>query len=175
MEKPFLLAIGGLSGSGKTSLAAALLKRLPNAVHLDSDRTRKAFFGVAETTRLSEQAYTPEATRRVIAEVERQASEHIAAGKNVIVSATFSPAPSRRQVEKLARTADARFTGIWLQTDLNILIDRVERRKGDASDAGARIVQMQAELEAGDVTWPVVDAALPPEEVAAAVMRILGV
>lgn len=174
MEPRFLVAIGGFSGSGKTSVAVGLQKRLPNTIHLDSDRTRKEIFGVPETTRLSPEAYTPEATRRVIAEMERRVKEHIAAGKNVIVSALFSPAPSRTAVEALADAADARFIGIWLQADLNVLFDRVKKRVGDASDAGVDIVKMQVADETETVAWPMVDATLPPEDVVAAALRIIG-
>ncbi len=174
MEKPLLIAIGGFSGSGKTSAAEALQKRLPNAEHLDSDRVRKALFGVAETTRLPPEAYTTEATRRVISEMERRMALNIAEGKNVIVSALFSPAVSRHEVEKLANKTGARFVGIWLGADLNVLLSRVKKRTGGLSDANAEILKAQAEAENGTIAWPLVDAALAPEDVIAAALRIVG-
>ncbi len=172
-EKPFLIAIGGFSGSGKTSVAAALQKNLPDTVHLDSDRTRKRIFGVAETMPLPPDAYTPEATRGVIAETERQVKEHIATGRNVVISATFTPAPSRVAVEALAHAVEARFVGIWLQADLSVLFVRVKKRVGDASDAGVEVVKSQMENETETVAWPMVDATLAPEAIMAAVLRMI--
>ena len=67
---PRLVAVGGLSGTGKSLLARALAPDLlphPGAVVLRSDIERKALFGVAETDRLPAEAYTPEITVRTYA------------------------------------------------------------------------------------------------------------
>ena len=68
--KPQLIAVGGLSGTGKSMLARALATAFPpspGAVVLRSDVERKALFGVAETEPLPEAAYAPEATAKVYA------------------------------------------------------------------------------------------------------------
>ncbi len=65
---PKLIAVGGLSGTGKSELARALAADLlpaPGAVLLRSDVERKVMFGVAETDRLPAQAYDAAATRKV--------------------------------------------------------------------------------------------------------------
>src|SRR5437762_1106315 len=59
-----LVAIGGLSGTGKSTLAAALAPRLGARV-LRSDVIRKQLFGVAPETKLPAGAYVPEASHRV--------------------------------------------------------------------------------------------------------------
>ena len=67
---PRLVAVGGLSGTGKSVLARALAPDLmpaPGAVVLRSDIERKALFGVAETERLPADAYTPDVTARTYA------------------------------------------------------------------------------------------------------------
>ena len=49
---PRMVAVGGLSGTGKSTLAAALAADIgpsPGAVHLRSDVERKAMLGVEET------------------------------------------------------------------------------------------------------------------------------
>ena len=61
---PRMVAVGGLSGTGKSTLAAALAADIgpsPGAVHLRSDVERKAMLGVEETHRLGPEAYTAEA------------------------------------------------------------------------------------------------------------------
>jgi hypothetical protein len=63
-----LVAIGGLSGSGKTTIAAALaplVGAVPGAIVLRSDEIRKQICGVPSLTRLSPEAYTNEITNRV--------------------------------------------------------------------------------------------------------------
>ena len=64
---PRLVAVGGLSGTGKSVLARALAPIImpqPGAVVLRSDVLRKQKFGVNETERLPEIAYQPEMTRQ---------------------------------------------------------------------------------------------------------------
>src|SRR5690606_31521462 len=60
-ERPArLLAIGGLSGTGKTTVAEALAPRIgapPGARIVESDRIRKAMHGVPPETRLPTKAY----------------------------------------------------------------------------------------------------------------------
>ena len=65
---PRLVAVGGLSGAGKSALAAALAPRLgraPGALWLRSDVERKAMFAVEETAHLPGSAYAPAVTRDV--------------------------------------------------------------------------------------------------------------
>ena len=59
-KPPMLVAIGGLSGTGKSVLArglAGLIEPPPGAVIVRSDVVRKHLFGVSETTALPEAAY----------------------------------------------------------------------------------------------------------------------
>src|SRR4029079_10194114 len=66
--QPTLIAIGGLSGTGKSSLARELAPHVapaPGALLLRSDVERKRLFGVAETEHLPSDAYTVEASTKV--------------------------------------------------------------------------------------------------------------
>ena len=67
---PKFVAVGGLSGTGKTRLARALapeLKPMPGAVVVRSDVERKALFGIGETEKLPADGYTDKVTVRVYA------------------------------------------------------------------------------------------------------------
>ena len=67
-EPPRLVAIGGLSGTGKSVLArglAGLIAPPPGAVVIRSDVVRKRLFGVGEAARLPEAAYQADTTGRV--------------------------------------------------------------------------------------------------------------
>ncbi len=63
-----LLAIGGYSGTGKSTvarLAAPLVGNVPGALVLPSDALRKAMFDTGETARLPDAAYAPEVSAAV--------------------------------------------------------------------------------------------------------------
>jgi hypothetical protein len=150
---PFLICIGGFSGTGKSTVARGLAAAIPGALHIDSDHTRKALFNVAPTEKLPPEAYTRDASQRVYAEMHRLAAEALRAGKTVIVSATFTVEEGRKQIENIAAQNGAFFKGIWLEAELAVLFDRVARRTGDASDATPDIVAYQAKAQAGAIDW----------------------
>ena len=70
--KAAVIAIGGLSGSGKSSVAAALAPVIgcpPGARVINSDRIRKRLFGVAPTARLPQEAYASAVSAQVYGEM----------------------------------------------------------------------------------------------------------
>jgi aminoglycoside phosphotransferase family enzyme/predicted kinase len=173
---PRLVAVGGFSGTGKTTLAAALAPAIgasPGAVHLRSDVERKALFGVSETTRLAAEHYDPEVTTRVYRRICERARAALQAGHSVVVDAVFARAGERQALEDIARETGAAFTGIWLSAPRDRLAQRIEARRGDASDATAAVVEMQVARGAGNVTWETVDASGGPQQVAAMAKALL--
>ena len=129
---PRLVAIGGLSGTGKSLLARALAPELlpaPGAVWLRSDIERKHMFGVTEDARLPEGAYAAETTAKVYATLADKARRTIAAGHSVIVDAVFAQSHERAGIAKAGGTA---FHGLFLTADLATRLARVGGRKADA-------------------------------------------
>lgn len=158
---PSLIAVGGLSGTGKSVLAAALAPTLgnaPGAVHLRSDVVRKRLFGVDETTRLEERHYTAEVSRKVYDILLERAQTALQAGHSVVLDAVYQKAEEREEAKDLAASLEVDFHGLWLQADMEILINRVSRRFGDASDADAMVVKLQADRPIGPMRWSIVDA-----------------
>ncbi len=91
--KPQLIAIGGLSGTGKSLLARRLAPDIapaPGALWLRSDVERKAQFGIDETAPLPQGAYTPQVTARVYAALAAKARRIATAGHSAIVDAVFA-------------------------------------------------------------------------------------
>lgn len=173
---PVLVAVGGLSGTGKTTLARAIAPRLgpvPGAVVLRSDAVRKALHGVAETERLPPEAYTQETTRTVYAHVVERAAATLAAGHAVVVDAVHARPEERAAVEAVAASAGAAFAGVWLEADSGTRVRRIAGRAPDASDATAEIALRQESYETGPLAWARVAAAAPAEMVAAGVLRTL--
>lgn len=159
---PELVAIGGLSGTGKSTLAAALAPRMgssPGAVHLRSDLERKALFGRAETERLGPECYTDAATERVYGILLEKARRALAAGHGVILDAVFARPEERRRLERLAESADVQLKALWLTAEPETLMERVARRRNDASDATVDVVRKQLgyDLGAFSSSWKVLD------------------
>jgi len=158
---PLLVAVGGLSGSGKSALARALAPSLPpppGAVVLRSDVERKAMFGVAETQRLPAAAYSEDTTKRVYAALADKARRVIGAGHTAIVDAVFARDGERAQIAAAAHESDVPFCGLFLTADVDVRVARVTARTRDASDADATIVRQQENYALGKIEWAEVDA-----------------
>ncbi len=173
---PRLIAIGGRSGTGKSSVARTLapeIGAMPGAFVLRSDVIRKRLFGVEPEARLPAEAYTPEVSRRVFERLAKRAEVLLRAGRTVIADGVFGEDWQRRRIARAAEVANAPFAGFWLVADQALLEERVRARRGDASDADVEIVRAQAALDARHVDWPRIDAAPGIATVAEAVLDAL--
>ena len=176
--QPYIVAIGGLSGTGKSTLARSLapsIGAVPGALVLRSDEIRKRLSGVRPDARLGADAYTPTMSRRVYGVLVGHAARAVAAGHSAIVDAVFQHGEERGRME--AAAPGVPFVGLWLEAPEQVLIDRVSARRGDVSDADAAIVRMQTAATPAQVGWTRVDAGRGPEDVlaqAADVIRQAG-
>jgi uncharacterized protein len=154
--EPRLVAIGGLSGSGKTTIAEALAAYVgapPGARIVESDRIRKAMHGVAAETRLPDKAYRPEVSERVYNEMAWRAGLILSEGGSVVADAVFDRPADRERIEKAARDRGIAFSGVWLEADPLILWQRVNERKGGPSDATVDILSRQLQRNANQASW----------------------
>ena len=158
---PRLVATGGLSGTGKTSLAHALapaLGPIPGARIVRSDVLRKRSFGVSPETKLPAAAYEPAVSDRVYRLLYREAAETLSAGYAVVADAVFLRPEERDAVAAIAREKGLRFTGFWLDAAPEILARRIEGREKDASDADVAVMRRQTALDPGPIAWHRIDA-----------------
>jgi predicted kinase len=177
---PRLVAVGGLSGTGKTTLAAALAPSLgaaPGAVHLRSDLERKAQAGVGELQRLPKGAYAEGARRRIYEVLERKARLVLAAGHSAIADAVYAGEEERNAIEAAAADLGVPFHGLWLTADAEKLVARVTERRDDASDATVEVVRAQLRAKHGKLSgaWIEVRADGAPSETLALAASALGV
>jgi uncharacterized protein len=172
-----LIAIGGLSGSGKSTVAAALAPELgarPGARLLRSDVSRKRLFDAAPEARLPEDAYKPEVTARVYERLCAQAEAALGAGYCTIIDAVSLRPEERHSFAAIAARAGVPFTGVWLDAPAEALTARVTARRNDASDATAAIVARQLGADPGAIDWHRIQAGTSLASTLEACRRFLG-
>jgi predicted kinase len=165
-----VVAIGGLPGTGKSTLARALAPGLggaPGALILRSDEIRKRLHGVAPEDRLRREAYTPEANARTDAALLEGVCA--AAAHGVIADATFLSPILRGEM-----AARGSFAGIWLEAPMHELERRVAARTGDASDATVAVLHKLAAVDAGPMDWHRVPADEHAVDRCRALLKMVG-
>jgi aminoglycoside phosphotransferase family enzyme/predicted kinase len=162
---PCLVAIGGFSGTGKSTLALGLAPSVggvPGAVVIRSDVIRKRRSGVSPLDRLGPDGYSSEMSERVYATVAERARMTIREGHGAIVDAVYARPGDRQTIERVAADAAVPFVGIWLEAPETTLIARVEQRRNDASDADAAVIRLQHRDGSGVIGWHRVEASRSP-------------
>lgn len=172
---PRLLAVGGLSGTGKSRLAASLapsLAPMPGARVLRSDVIRKSLHGVGPHETLPTEAYAKSESARVYRAMIESARVALVAGGPVILDAVFADPEERAAVEALAKETGIALTGLFLACDLGTRQARIAARDQgpkDASDATPTIAAAQEAYDVGPLgAWARLDAAVAAETLLAA-------
>jgi len=144
----------GLSGSGKSTVAMELAKRL-NAIHIRSDAVRKHLAGVSLHDHHTN-IYTPEMTKETYRTMVRVALDLAESGARVILDARFDNATRRSEAIEACRERglDARI--VQCRAGLTSIKQRLANRSEDISDADASLLAQQLQafdpLEAEEET-----------------------
>ena len=178
--RPVLVAIGGISGTGKTAAARAsapFIGAAPGALHLRTDVERKVMQGVAFGEALPQEAYGMGARDEVYRRVFKKAEVALDAGHSAIVDAVFPEEAGRAALRELAQGAGVEFWGFWLEADAAVIRERIAARKAgvpDASDAGIAVAEAQMKSVEPPPDWIRIDASGTPESTAASIAGKLG-
>ncbi|MGA9658845.1 MAG: AAA family ATPase [Asticcacaulis sp.] len=155
-QPPQLMAIGGLSGAGKSTRARVEAPRIGSAcgaVILRSDEIRKRLWGCDEYAPLPEAAYAPADDVRVYSHMFDLAQTLLASGQSVILDATFRQSALRQRCADLAQTVHVPFQGLWLDVPAHERQLRIAARRKDVSDATPDIALKQQGIDLSDISW----------------------
>ncbi|GAA2552642.1 AAA family ATPase [Pseudonocardia hydrocarbonoxydans] len=139
-----LAVVGGLPGTGKTTLGGALADRF-GAVLLSSDRVRKELAGLDPAAPAAapyrEGLYTPEHTGRTYGELLRRAGMLLVRGESVVLDASFTDARHRTDAAELARRTSSELVELRCDAPGGTARRRISTRAAGASDATAAVAE----------------------------------
>ena len=137
-----LVLVGGVVGTGKSSVAAELADTVGGVV-IASDRVRKRLAHLAPTARagggLDVGLYDPASRDRVYAGLLERAAPVLASGRSALLDATWSRAADRDRARAFAHARGVRAFFIETRCAASVALERLARREAagtDASDAG---------------------------------------
>ncbi|WP_416896950.1 MAG: AAA family ATPase [Minwuia sp.] len=165
--RPRLICVGGASGSGKSTAAAAVAPDLggpAGAIILRSDVVRKRIYGMHPEEPLPEKAYRSEVSEKVFNRLATMSSAVIDAGLPVIADAVFGSEKNAAPFRELARKSGIPLEGFWLTAPEEVLLRRVRSRTNDASDADETVLRRQLRGVNSPAGWASVDASGSPED-----------
>ncbi|MDA3628188.1 AAA family ATPase [Saccharopolyspora sp. WRP15-2] len=148
-----LVLVGGLPGTGKTTVAGALADRVC-AVMLRTDQLRRELPGAAQLAAhagCGRGLYDSDNVHGTYSEMLTRARTLLAHGENVVLDARWSNAEEREAARAVAREISAAPSELHCVAPAEISEARITARTDDASDATAEIAARMARQFA---VWP---------------------
>jgi aminoglycoside phosphotransferase family enzyme/predicted kinase len=148
-QTPTLAITHGLSGSGKSHVARALLLADPhaNTLRLRSDVERKRLHGLAAHEKsgspIDGGIYTAQAHAATYRRLEELAQLALHEGWSVIVDAAFLRREEREAFRRLAANNDVPFAILACEAPVDELRRRLDARHNDASEATLAVLEKQ--------------------------------
>lgn len=187
---PFLIAIGGHCGTGKSTLGHALPQACPalgDALVLDFDQGHREMLGYDLKTVMKPEDYASEVIARLRARMDEKIAAALKAGRDVIDASGYFGESERKNIEELAESCGAEFVGLWLIVPIEVMERRIlkrraERRsgkplsveKGHASDACLCVLDKFGDIgQPESKEWTILKADGSVENVLALAQRAL--
>lgn len=152
-----LVLVGGLPGTGKSTLADGLAKALGWDL-LRSDVVRKELADIEPTVSaaapLGSGLYRPEMTATTYTELLARARDLLAHGRSVVLDATWSSQSWRDTAALLARNSNAELVELRCVAPPDLAGARIKARQANGSDPSDVTVEVASAL--ADITdpWP---------------------
>jgi predicted kinase len=138
-----LFVLSGLSGSGKSTVAGEIARKL-DGIRIRSDAVRKHIALVDLDEKGPPALYTPEMSRATFERLEGLASLLLPSGCTVILDARYDSPTRREPLLALARAFGVPFRIVHCHAPLPVLVERIESRS-DISDATVEVLRDQIE------------------------------
>lgn len=152
-ESPLLLLVGGLSGTGKSTLAQAIGERLGIEV-LRTDSIRNELFGQHQSQQIDAGFYRQDIRARVYDELLHRAEGKLRARLSVILDATFEINESITAAQQVAKLCGARLQAIQCTCPPEIARERIRRRIAAGSDPSQADVEVYEQQRQRALPWP---------------------
>ncbi|MFE0699666.1 AAA family ATPase [Streptomyces sp. NPDC058872] len=145
-----LTLVGGLPGSGKSTLSGALADRL-GVTLLSSDRLRKELAGIpadrSAAAPYGEGLYTPEWTATTYAALLKRASALLSRGESVVLDASWSNTAQREAARRVAERTSADLVALHCRVPDETTAARLQGRPSGPSDADLDVATVMAAKE----------------------------
>jgi len=132
--RQIVFAVGGVVGSGKTTVAEQL-SRSTGAPLVSADATRKFLAGIPREEKGAASIYSAAFSERVRNELLRRGARVLESGRSVILDTTFVSRNYRRHARELASRFGAAFLFVECRAPESVLRQRLRGRTGGVSDA----------------------------------------
>lgn len=152
-----LVLVGGLPGTGKSTLAAALGHELPAAV-LRSDEVRKQLTGVPTLEPAPADfgvgIYGPATTTATYEALLRRAEVALGLGESVVLDASWTSAAWRARARSVAATASAEPSELRCDAPVEVTLHRLAERAHAGSDPSDATPAIAAVMTSITDPWP---------------------
>jgi aminoglycoside phosphotransferase family enzyme/predicted kinase len=175
-----LVLVGGLPGTGKSTLAVGLADALGGTV-IRSDAVRKELAGIRPDepapADFGHGIYTPDATEATYREMLRRTEVALGLGEVVVLDASWGSGDRRAEARAVANGTVSEIVELRCSAPPDTAARRMRRRRsigGDPSDATPEIA---AKLALAENPWPtatVVDTSSGPGEALVKALAVIG-
>jgi uncharacterized protein len=152
-----LVLVGGLPGTGKSTLAAGVADRFDWSV-LRSDEVRKDLAGIAHTERVDagfrQGLYRPEAVAETYRELLARARRLLELGEPVVLDASWTDRRHRTAAAAVARDTSSELVELECTAPTEVAADRVRERAHAATDFSDATPAVAAAMAATADPWP---------------------
>lgn len=138
-----LVVVGGLPGTGKSTLAAGIAEDR-GWLLLRSDEIRKDLAKLGHQQRGGQGLYRPWMTMATYAEMLDRGRQVLRRGESVVLDASWADADHRDQARGVARQTHSQLIELRCTAPAELARQRLVSRTGDASDAGPEVHRRMA-------------------------------